>query len=117
MTDPIIRLDNFHTETMGYPLAESKPGEFRVVESERRFRKEEGYGVVFAFWMLLSYDRCLISVRPGLKESIEEIVNDAADAKELFTEEYRKRIDEVCREWYRMISRIDYGCRRASISM
>ncbi len=97
MTDPITRLDNFHTETMGYPLAEAKPGEIRVVRSERRLRKEEGYGVVFAFWMLLSYDRCVISVRPDLKEPIEEVVNDAAGAKELFTEKYRKLIHEVCR--------------------
>ena len=97
MTDPIIRLDKYHTETMGYPLAEVKPGEIHVVASERRFRKEEGFGVVFAFWMLLSYDRCVISVRPDLKEPIEEIVNDAADAKELFTEKYRNRIDEACR--------------------
>jgi len=96
MTDPITRLDDFHTETMGYLLAVAKPGEIHVVGSERRLRKE-GYGVVFAFWMLLSCDRCVISVRPDLKEPIEEVVNDAADAKELFTEKYRKLIDEVCR--------------------
>ena len=68
MTDPITRLDNFHSEATGYPLGEAKPGEIYVVASERRFRKEEGYGVVFAFWMLLSYDRCVVSVRPDLRE-------------------------------------------------
>ena len=97
MTDPITRLDSFHTETMDYPLSQAEPGEIHVVASERRLRKEEGYGVVFAFWLLLSYDRCVISVRPDLKESIEQIVEDAADAKEFFTEKYRNRIDEVCR--------------------
>lgn len=97
MTDPITHLDNFHTDAMGYPLADAKPGEIHVVASERRFRKEERYGVVFAFWMLLSYDRCVISVRPDLKESIEEIVRDASDGKELFTEDHRDRIDKACR--------------------
>ena len=117
MTDPITRLDNFHTETMGYPLAESEPGEIHVVQSERRFRKEEGYGVVFAFWMLLSYDRCVISVRPELEESIEEIVNDAADAKELFTGKYRNRIDDACRSILPGDIADQLGHRRAMVSI
>jgi len=82
---------------MGYPLAQVKPRRICVVASERRLQKEEGYGVVFAFWLLLTYDRCVISVRPDLKESIEEIVIDASDAREFFTEEYKTRIDETCR--------------------
>ncbi len=97
MNDPITRLDYFHTETMGYPLAEAKPGEIHVVASERRLWKEEGYGVVFAFWMLSSHDRCVVSVRQDLKKSIEEIVRGVSDAKALFTEEYKTRIDEICR--------------------
>lgn len=97
MTDPIIRLDNFHTQAMGYPLSQAEPGEIHVVTSERRLQREEGYGLVFAFWMLFSYDRCVISVRPDLKESIEKIVRDASDAKKLFTAEYKTRIDETCR--------------------
>ena len=97
MTEPVNRLDSFHTETTGYPLSQAQPGTICVTASERRLLKEEGYGVVFTFWMLLSYGRCVISVRPDLKEPIQRIVRDAADARELFTENYRNRIDKVCR--------------------
>jgi len=96
--DPINRLDSFHSDTMGYPLAEAKPGETNVVASERHLREEEGYGVVFAFWLLLIYDRCVVSVRPDLEESVERIAEDASDARELFTEAYTTRIDQVCKE-------------------
>lgn len=78
---------------MSFPFADVKPGEIRMVASERRLQKEEGYGVVFAFWLLLTYDRCVISVR----QSIGQIVKNASSARELFTDKYKTPVDEACR--------------------
>jgi len=94
----IERLDGFYSEALDGPLAEIEPWEIRVVGSERRLRREEGYGAIFPFWLLLARERCLISVRPDLEEPVQKIVRDAPDARELFEEEYAVLIEEALRK-------------------
>jgi GNAT superfamily N-acetyltransferase len=91
------RLDAFHAEVLGCPLAEVEPGEIRVVASERRWRREEGYGVIFPFWLLVTRSRGVISVRPELEEPVRAIVRGATDAAALFGEEYAATLEAACR--------------------
>ena len=97
MSSVTERLDAFYSEVLGCPVTDIAPGEIHVVASERRLRREEGYGVIVPFWLLLTRGRCVISVRPELAEPVQAIVRDAPDAKALFGAEYAGPIEEVCR--------------------
>jgi len=80
----VENLDAFYSETLNCMMASIKPGEVRIVLSERRLIREEGYGVIFPFFLLYSGCRSVISVRPDLVEPVSEIVHNISDALALF---------------------------------
>jgi hypothetical protein len=80
----VERLDAFYSDSLNCVMASIKSGEVRIVLSERRLIREEGYGVVFPFFLLHSGCRSVISVRPDLVEPVSEIVHDISDALALF---------------------------------
>jgi hypothetical protein len=63
-------VDEFFSEYLGFPIGETQPGGLHIIASERRKRREVGYGPVFAVWMISTLDRCVVSVQDGLQDRI-----------------------------------------------
>lgn len=78
------QLDDFYSECLGFAIRNIKSGKLRVIASERRLINEEGYGIIFPFWMLHSADRYIISVRPDLFDLASTFIRNESDAKTLF---------------------------------
>ncbi|HGJ66129.1 TPA: GNAT family N-acetyltransferase [bacterium] len=91
------RLDSFYSECLGTPVNKIKSGKIKIVSSERRLTREEGYGVIFPFLLLYSSNRCIISVRPDLIDLVSALIHDETDAKMLFNDAGGKIVESLCR--------------------
>jgi ribosomal protein S18 acetylase RimI-like enzyme len=78
-------VDQYMGIRMDVDLSELKPGETKVVESSRRFKKEMGYGFIHALWWAWLEDgRSMVSVPPGAGEAIKKIIKDVSCAERVF---------------------------------
>jgi hypothetical protein len=87
---------------LGFDLSRVPPGRTRVVASRRRLCRERSYGFVHGLWWVwLADGRSLVSVPPGARTAVEEIVADAPDAEALLVPALASRLegpmDEVLR--------------------
>jgi hypothetical protein len=92
-----MELDAFYSECLGFPVKNVKSGKVRVVDSERRLKHEEGYGIIFPFLMLHSEGRYIISVRPDLLDLVSALVRNESDAQMLFKEDVGVVVESWCR--------------------
>lgn len=72
---------------LGVDLASVRPGETLVVETERRLRREVGYGYLRALWWIeLNDGRSVLSVPPSAGPRIRELVVGARPASSVHDE-------------------------------
>lgn len=67
-------IDAFFSQYFGCDIAGLAPNETSIVVSERRYRRELGYGQIFALWLLITKNRCAISLQECLLHPITQIM-------------------------------------------
>lgn len=93
-------LDKFMGIRLGVDLSGVSAGRTVVVESERRLRRETGYGYVRALWWLRLVDgRSVVSVPPGTADAVRgqfaHVGHDDIDLDEAAVARIRPVIDEA----------------------
>jgi GNAT superfamily N-acetyltransferase len=84
MTAAFPLVDQYMSELLDVDLSALEPGQVEVVESPRRLRPQLSYGFIHALWWLwLTDGRSAVSVTPGVREVVVEIVESVREASAL----------------------------------
>ena len=122
MKDELKTLDRFFSVYLESDLSEVVPGQIQVVGSDRRYRREMGYGVVHILWLFVSKGRCLISLQYQMVRPMLEIVKRIKDPEEFRSHKFDQEILQMCslalaQEQKLSISRgPKYYCSRANLN-
>lgn len=96
MSKPVIEIiDDYFSRYLGYELGRVGRGQTVAVPSERRQRDEKGWGYTVAIQIHVSHERAVISSRPDLFESVEQLLVQEPKPVELLTVEWRHRIGQL----------------------
>lgn len=77
-------VNEYRSIRMGLDIASLPPGCSRVVESDRRLRREPGYGNIRALWWLWLPDgRSAISVAPGAGDTARRLSREVSSPEDL----------------------------------
>lgn len=77
-------------------LSDLDPGHFRVLPSERRSRKEEGWGRIDVIYAFLLDTACVLSVRPDLHKIVEQFVADLGHTDDLLNTDTQHALAVAC---------------------
>jgi len=122
MKDELKTLDRFFSVYLDSDLSKVAPGQIQVVGSDRRYRREMGYGVVHILWLFVSKGRCLISLQHQMVRPMLEIVKRIKDPEEFRSHKFDQEILQMCslalaQEQKLSISRgPKYYCSRANLN-
>jgi len=96
---------------LGGSLSGMASGELRVYQTKRRSTNEEGWGYTVAVWVFLLGDHRAISVRPDLKDRIDEAVISLDNPKAFFDESVQQQIQSICGEDFATVAIDILSCR------
>jgi hypothetical protein len=95
MNEMIRVVDIFFSQYFGYDIAGLAPDEPRVVASERRERHELGYGPIFAVWLLITKNRCAISLQERLLYPVTQTTAKGILFDDCIDQHWQRSLTEV----------------------
>ena len=96
MKDELEILDRFFSAYLDSDLSEVSPREMRVAGSNRRYRRETGYGIVHILWLFVSRGRCVVSLQHQMAEPMLEIVKRIKDPEGFRSHKFDQEILQMC---------------------
>jgi len=89
-------LDRFFSVYLDTDIASVHPQTLKVVATERRKRREVGYGFIHVVWILLCRNKCIVSTQPQLQDAIKKLFSGITDFGIIREKQFHAKLVDIC---------------------